>query len=216
MKIKFFERRKPMADKNDMTENIDTVSEEAADSENTAAAEDGEDIGIDAPNAENAGEDAEEKEPSPEEALVEKVKELEKKLADEEEKYKRLDAEYYNYRTRSIKEKQEAASEASAKAVEEILSVIDNFERALETETADEAYKKGVELIFRQFKDILGKLGVEEIEAEGKPFDPNFHHAVSQVEDENFGENTVCKVFQKGYKLGSKVIRCAMVSVANP
>lgn len=216
MKIKFFERRKPMADKNDMTENIDTVSEEAADSENTAAAEDGEDIGIDAPNAENAGEDAEEKEPSPEEALGEKVKELEKKLADEEEKYKRLDAEYYNYRTRSIKEKQEAASEASAKAVEEILSVIDNFERALETETADEAYKKGVELIFRQFKDILGKLGVEEIEAEGKPFDPNFHHAVSQVEDENFGENTVCKVFQKGYKLGSKVIRCAMVSVANP
>ncbi len=216
MKIKFFERRKPMADKNDMTENIDTVSEEAADSENTAAAEDGEDIGIDAPNAENAGEDAKEQEQSPEDALGEKVKELEKKLADEEEKYKRLDAEYYNYRTRSIKEKQEAASEASAKAVEEILSVIDNFERALETETTDEAYKKGVELIFRQFKDILAKLGVEEIEAEGKPFDPNFHHAVSQVEDENFGENTVCKVFQKGYKLGSKVIRCAMVSVANP
>ncbi|MCR5166261.1 MAG: nucleotide exchange factor GrpE [Oscillospiraceae bacterium] len=205
-----------MADKNDMTENIDTVSEEAADSENTAAAEDGEDIGIDAPNAENAGEDAKEQEQSPEDALGEKVKELEKKLADEEEKYKRLDAEYYNYRTRSIKEKQEAASEASAKAVEEILSVIDNFERALETETTDEAYKKGVELIFRQFKDILAKLGVEEIEAEGKPFDPNFHHAVSQVEDENFGENTVCKVFQKGYKLGSKVIRCAMVSVANP
>ena len=216
MKIKLFERRKPMADKNDMAENIDNVSGETADSENTAAAEDGEDIGIDAPNAENAGEDAEEKEQSPEEALGEKIKELEKKLADEEEKYKRLDAEYYNYRTRSIKEKQEAASEASAKAVEEILSVIDNFERALETETADEAYKKGVELIFRQFKDILGKLGVEEIEAEGKPFDPNFHHAVSQVEDENFGENTVCKVFQKGYKLGSKVIRCAMVSVANP
>lgn len=216
MKIKFFERRKPMADKNDMTEKIDTVSEEAADSENTAAAEDGEDIGIDAPNAENAGEDAKEQEQSPEDALGEKVKELEKKLADEEEKYKRLDAEYYNYRTRSIKEKQEAASEASAKAVEEILSVIDNFERALETETADEAYKKGVELIFRQFKDILAKLGVEEIEAEGKPFDPNIHHAVSQVEDENFGENTVCKVFQKGYKLGSKVIRCAMVSVANP
>lgn len=205
-----------MADKNDMTEKIDTVSEEAADSENTAAAEDGEDIGIDAPNAENAGEDAKEQEQSPEDALGEKVKELEKKLADEEEKYKRLDAEYYNYRTRSIKEKQEAASEASAKAVEEILSVIDNFERALETETADEAYKKGVELIFRQFKDILAKLGVEEIEAEGKPFDPNIHHAVSQVEDENFGENTVCKVFQKGYKLGSKVIRCAMVSVANP
>lgn len=141
---------------------------------------------------------------------------LKAQLAEEQEKYKRLDAEYYNYRTRSIKEKQEAATEAKAAAVEEILSVVDNFERALSAETADEAYKKGVDMIFRQFCDILGKLGVEEIEAMNCPFDPNFHHAVNQVEDGNFGENTVCAVFQKGYKLGGKVIRCAMVSVANP
>lgn len=141
---------------------------------------------------------------------------LKAQLAEEQEKYKRLDAEYYNYRTRSIKEKQEAATEAKAAAVEEILSVVDNFERALSAETSDEAYKKGVDMIFKQFCDILGKLGVEEIEAMNCPFDPNFHHAVNQVEDENFGENTVCAVFQKGYKLGGKVIRCAMVSVANP
>lgn len=144
------------------------------------------------------------------------IEELQNKLADEEEKYKRLDAEYYNYRNRSIKEKQEAASEAAAKTVAEILSVIDNFERALTVETADESYKKGVEMIYAQFCDILKKLGVEEIDAMGKPFDPNFHHAVNQTEDENFGENTVCAVFQKGYKMDKKVIRPAMVSVANP
>lgn len=146
----------------------------------------------------------------------EEIEALKKQLADEQEKYKRLDAEYYNYRNRSLKEKQDAAADATSRTVSEILSVIDNFERALAAETSDEAYKKGVEMIFNQFNDILKKLGVEEIEAMNCPFDPNFHHAVNQVEDENFGENTVCNVFQKGYKLGSKVIRCAMVSVANP
>lgn len=146
----------------------------------------------------------------------EEIEALKKQLADEQEKYKRLDAEYYNYRNRSLKEKQDAAADATSRTVSEILSVIDNFERALATETSDEAYKKGVEMIFNQFNDILKKLGVEEIEALNCPFDPNVHHAVNQVEDENFGENTVCNVFQKGYKLGSKVIRCAMVSVANP
>ncbi len=146
----------------------------------------------------------------------EEIEALKKQLADEQEKYKRLDAEYYNYRNRSLKEKQDAAADATSRTVSEILSVIDNFERALAAETSDEAYKKGVEMIFNQFNDILKKLGVEEIEALNCPFDPNVHHAVNQVEDENFGENTVCNVFQKGYKLGSKVIRCAMVSVANP
>lgn len=149
-------------------------------------------------------------------ALSEEIESLKAQLAEEQEKYKRLDAEYYNYRQRSLKEKQEAANDAKAAAVEEILSVTDNFERALAAETSDESYKKGVDMIFRQFCDILGKLGVEEIEAMNCPFDPNVHHAVNQTEDENFGENMVCAVFQKGYKLGGKVIRPAMVSVANP
>lgn len=162
---------------------------------------------------EPSDEETDEEKPDPKDEEIESLK---KQLADEQEKYKRLDAEYYNYRNRSLKEKQDAAAEATSKTVSEILSVIDNFERALAAETSDEAYKKGVEMIFNQFNDILRKLGVEEIEALNCPFDPNFHHAVNQVEDENFGENTVCNVFQKGYKLGSKVIRCAMVSVANP
>ena len=174
-----------------------------------------EDISIECSTEEAPEEAAEEtaEEADPRDAEIEALK---KQLADEQEKYKRLDAEYYNYRTRSIKEKQDAAAEATSKTVSEILSVIDNFERALAVETADEAYKKGVEMIFNQFNDILKKLGVEEIEALNCTFDPNVHHAVNQVEDENFGENTVCAVFQKGYKLGNKIIRCAMVSVANP
>ena len=98
----------------------------------------------------------------------------------------------------------------------EVISVIDNFERAVAADCSDENYKKGVEMIYGQFLEVIKKLGVEEIDALGKEFDPNMHNAVSQVEDENFGENTVSQVYQKGYKLGDKVIRCAMVVVANP
>ena len=148
--------------------------------------------------------------------LQQKIEALEKELADEKEKYLRLDAEYYNYRTRSLKEKQDAYDNALKKAVTEVLSVIDNFERALTAECADANFKKGVEMIFRQYTAILEKLGVKEIEAEGKPFDPNFHNAVSQITDENLGENTVAAVLQKGYIMGNKVIRHAMVTVANP
>ena len=148
--------------------------------------------------------------------LQQKIEALEKELADEKEKYLRLDAEYYTYRTRSLKEKQDAYDNALTKAVTEVLSVIDNFERALTAECADANFKKGVEMIFRQYTAILEKLGVKEIEAEGKPFDPNFHNAVSQITDENLGENTVAAVLQKGYIMGNKVIRHAMVTVANP
>ena len=148
--------------------------------------------------------------------LQQKIEALEKELADEKEKYLRLDAEYYNYRTRSLKEKQDAYDNALTKAVTEVLSVIDNFERALTAECADANFKKGVEMIFRQYTAILEKLGVKEIEAEGKPFDPNFHNAVSQITDENLGENTVAAVLRKGYIMGNKVIRPAMVTVANP
>lgn len=148
--------------------------------------------------------------------LQQKIEALEKELADEKEKYLRLDAEYYNYRTRSLKEKQDAYDNALTKAVTEVLSVIDNFERALTAECADANFKKGVEMIFRQYTAILEKLGVKEIEAEGKPFDPNFHNAVSQITDDNLGENTVAAVLRKGYIMGNKVIRHAMVTVANP
>ena len=150
------------------------------------------------------------------ESLEDKIKALEEAAAADKDKYLRLLAEYDNFRKRSIQEKLNASSDATARAALEVISVIDNFERAVAAECSDENYKKGVEMIYGQFLEVIKKLGVEEIDALGKEFDPNMHNAVSQVEDENFGENTVSQVYQKGYKLGDKVIRCAMVVVANP
>ena len=158
----------------------------------------------------------EETEENPVEALEAKVKALEDAAAADKDKYLRLLAEYDNFRKRSVKERLDASADATAKAALEVISVIDNFERAMAAECSDEGYKKGVEMIYGQFTEVIKKLGVEEIDALGKEFDPNLHNAVSQVEDENFGENTVSQVYQKGYKLGDKVIRCAMVVVANP
>lgn len=163
-----------------------------------------------------AEEAAPEAEMTAEEKLAAEVEALKASLAEEKERYLRLDAEYYNYRTRSVKEKADAYDNATISAVTEILSVVDNFERALAAKTEDENFKKGVDMIFRQYLSILEKLGVTEIEAEGKPFDPNFHNAVSQIQDDNFGENTVSAVLQKGYMVGKKIIRPAMVTVANP
>lgn len=169
-----------------------------------------------AANEETSDEKIPEKEEDPAAALEAKVKALEDAAAADKDKYLRLLAEYDNFRKRSIKERLDASADATAKAALEIISVIDNFERAMAAECSDEGYKKGVEMIYGQFTEVIKKLGVEEIEALGKEFDPNLHNAVSQVEDENFGENTVSQVYQKGYKLGDKVIRCAMVVVANP
>lgn len=198
------------------------MTEEVKDpSQQTSEAEESMKNAAEAAETDAAADVAAEKEAAAAEAdataeLQQKIEALEKELADEKEKYLRLDAEYYNYRTRSLKEKQDAYDNALTKAVTEVLSVIDNFERALTAECADANFKKGVEMIFRQYTAILEKLGVKEIEAEGKPFDPNFHNAVSQITDENLGENTVAAVLQKGYIMGNKVIRHAMVTVANP
>lgn len=165
---------------------------------------------------ENISEDGEKPEEDPAAALEAKIKALEESAAADKDKYLRLLAEYDNFRKRSVKERLDASADATAKAALEVISVIDNFERAMAAECSDERYKKGVEMIYGQFTEVIKKLGVEEIEALGKEFDPNLHNAVSQVEDESFGESTVSQVYQKGYKLGDKVIRCAMVVVANP
>lgn len=187
--------------------NTDDTPEETAASEKTAE---------NAAEEETSDEKVPEKEEDPAAALEAKVKALEDAASADKDKYLRLLAEYDNFRKRSIKERLDASADATAKAALEIISVIDNFERAMAAECSDEGYKKGVEMIYGQFTEVIKKLGVEEIEALGKEFDPNLHNAVSQVEDENFGENTVSQVYQKGYKLGDKVIRCAMVVVANP
>jgi molecular chaperone GrpE len=150
----------------------------------------------------------EEKSPNVEEAVQAAVKE-------QEDKYLRLLAEYDNYRKRSQKEKENAWTTAKAETAKEFLPVYDNLERAMKQATADEAYAKGVEMTMTQLKAVLEKLGLEEIQALGQPFDPQVHNAVMHVEDEALGENTVAEVFQTGWKLGDKVIRFAMVKVAN-
>lgn len=141
---------------------------------------------------------------------------LKKSLSNEKDKYLRLVAEYDNFRKRTAKEKAETFSDATIKAINDMLPVYDNFERALCTECADENFKKGVEMIFNQFTEYFNKIGVEVINPLGEEFNPDIAQAINQVEDENFGENVVSQVFQKGYKLGDKMIRYAMVVVANP
>ena len=197
----------------DNTEEV-TAKQETAEQEAPAA----EETASETADTENADKPAEEAAPEPtaEEKLAAEVESLKKELADEKEKYLRLDAEYYNYRTRSLKEKQDAYDNALMKTVTEVLGVIDNFERAATAECSDEQFKKGIDMIFKQYLTILEKLGVSEINAVGQPFDPNLHNAVSSCEDESLGENTVAAVLQKGYTLGKKVIRHAMVTVANP
>jgi len=140
---------------------------------------------------------------------------LQEQLDQQQDRFLRLAAEYDNYRKRTAKEKESLWADAKADTVQAFLPVYDNLERALKQETADEAYKKGVEMTMNQLKEVFAKLGVTEIEAQGKPFDPNLHNAVMHIEDENLGENTVAQVFQAGFMLGDKVIRFAMVQVAN-
>ena len=136
-------------------------------------------------------------------------------LAAEKDKYLRLAAEYDNYRKRSQKEKENTYADAKADTVLALLPVYDNLERALKAECTDAAYYKGVEMIMDQLMKIFEKLGVEIIESAGQPFDPEKHNAVIHVEDESLGENVVAEEFQKGFTLNGKVIRFAMVKVAN-
>ena len=143
---------------------------------------------------------------------TEQVKE---QLAQQEDKYLRLAAEYDNYRKRTAKEKESIWTEVKADTAAAFLPVYDNLERAIKQETADEAYKKGVEMTMNQLKEVFSKLGIEEIPALGETFDPNLHNAVMHIDDENFGENTVAEVFQAGFRCGEKVIRFSMVKVAN-
>ena len=144
------------------------------------------------------------------------IKEAAEKLINaEKEKYLRLCAEYDNYRKRSQKERESLYADIKADTLLKFLPVYDNLERALAQPTADEAYRKGVEMIMTQFNETLKKLGITEIEAKGQSFDPNMHNAVMHIEDDSFGENEVVEVFQKGFKLNDRVIRFAMVKVAN-
>ena len=139
----------------------------------------------------------------------------EKALQEANDKYMRLFAEFDNFRKRTAKEKSETYQDAVAKTILELLPAVDSFERAMESPCTDDAYRSGMEKIYQQMTAILTKLGIEEIPALNEPFDPKVHNAIRQIEDENYGESTVCEVYQKGYRLGDRIVRCAMVSVAN-
>ncbi len=132
-----------------------------------------------------------------------------------EDRYKRILAEFENFKKRSSKEREGLYNSILADVVEVILPVLDNLENAAKVNTEDEEYKKGVELVLKQFKDVLQAKGVEEIKAVGETFDPELHEAVSSIQDENLGEKEIAEEYRKGYKIGSRVIRHSMVVVAN-
>lgn len=154
--------------------------------------------------------------PDMEEVPEQQDNELNAKNNELNERLLRQMAEFDNYKKRTAKEKDEMGIFTKGICVKEMLGVLDNFERALAVDCKDEDYKKGMEMIFNQLGQVLQKLDVSEIEAYNAPFDPIYHNAINQVEDESFGENTVCQVLQKGYKIGDRVIRHAVVVVANP
>ena len=139
----------------------------------------------------------------------------EEKYNAEHDSYLRLAADYDNFRKRTIKEKEASYGNGKADAIEKLLPVYDNLERALNQPTEDEAYKKGVEMTMTQLVGIFTGLGVEICGQEGDAFDPNIHNAVMHTEDESVAENTITQVFQKGFKMGEKIVRFAMVQVAN-
>ena len=171
---------------------------------------------------ENAAEETVAEESVAEEPAAEEAAEqsdVEAKLCEQlkakDEKFLRLAAEYDNYRKRTAKEKEETYQNATVRILGDFLEVADNFERAMKAESEIEDYKKGIEMIFNQFSDKMKNLGAEPFGEAGDTFDPELHMAVSHVEDESKGEGEIIEVYQKGYKLGDKVIRHAVVIVAN-
>ena len=163
-------------------------------------------------------------EPSPETAeetftvtrdQMEKMEQLAKMVSDASDKYLRLAAEYDNFRKRTAKEKESLYGDAKADTVKPFLEVLDNLERGLAQFEEGDPHRQGMEMICKQFFEVLGQMGVTEIPALGQPFDPEKHNAVMHTEDESVGENTIVEVFQKGFMIGDKVLRFAMVKVAN-
>ena len=212
--------RRPKLNKeneNNLNEEKDEVTiEENTDAESKDTEENTEDSKTESETDEAEENDGESENAEPEKTEESEKEKLEKELADSKDKYLRLMAEYDNFRKRSAKERLELTDNGKSNALNEILPVFDNFERALDAETQDEKYKQGVEMIYKQFGDALKKLGVETMDIEGKEFDPNIATAVSTIDNPELGDNVVAQVLQNGYKLGDKVIRHAMVVVANP
>ncbi len=132
-----------------------------------------------------------------------------------DDRYKRILAEFENFKKRSGKEREGLYNSILSDVVEVMLPIVDNLENAAKVETADENYKQGIELVLKQFKDVLSSKGVEEIKALGETFDPELHEAVGSIQDDNLGEKEIAQEYRKGYKIGNRVVRHSMVVVAN-
>lgn len=152
---------------------------------------------------------------TPEVTETEPENEFEKKYNDVNEKYMRTLAEYDNYRKRTIKEKESIYPEAKAVVIEKFLPVMDNFQRAIDSAENKDGFYEGVVMLKKQMDDVLTALGVEKIKSVGEEFNPELHNAVMHIDDEEQGENVIVEEFQKGYKIGDRVIRHSMVKVAN-
>lgn len=136
-------------------------------------------------------------------------------LDDVTDRYKRVLAEFENFKKRSLKEREGLYNSILSDVIESLLPVVDNLENAVKVTTEDEKYKEGIELVLKQFKDVLQSKGIEEIKAVGETFDPSLHEAVSSIQDESKGEKEIVEEYRKGYKIGNRVIRHSMVVVAN-
>ena len=148
-------------------------------------------------------------------SLREALEKCEAEKKELEDRYLRLMAEYDNYRRRTQKERENVYPDAVANTLKELLPLLDNLQRALDTPCADENYLTGIKMIQTGFEEYLKKMGVETFGKAGEPFDPNLHNAVMHIEDESLGKNVVAQVFQSGYRRGDRILRHAMVQQAN-
>ena len=206
----------PNTEKNQQAEAQETAQEtaktaEATAAEETTATESAEQPETAAAEAESTTEEDQHMKKKELKAALEKA---EAALADHKDQHLRLMAEYQNYRNRTTEEKKKIYGDAKADCIKSLLTVVDTFERAMDAACSDETYKKGIEMTFSQLQKALEQMGVKEIAEVGVEFDPNLHNAIKQMDDTDFEENKVCQIYQKGYLLGDRRIRPAMVAVS--
>ena len=206
----------PNTEKNQQAEAQETAQEtaktaEATAAEETTATESAEQPETAAAEAESTTEEDQHMKKKELKAALEKA---EAALADHKDQHLQLMAEYQNYRNRTTEEKKKIYGDAKADCIKSLLTVVDTFERAMDAACSDETYKKGIEMTFSQLQKALEQMGVKEIAEVGVEFDPNLHNAIKQMDDTDFEENKVCQIYQKGYLLGDRLIRPAMVAVS--